>query len=77
MNGERVVNKEKLLSYSAFLSILVILIHTENLGNFSVSPNQSVFETFVYYFERLISGDIAKIGVPSFFMFSDLVLPGF
>ena len=73
MNGERVINKEKLLSYSAFLSILVILIHTENLGNFSVSPNQSVFEKFVYYFERLISGDIAKIGVPSFFMFSGIL----
>ena len=73
MSGERVINKEKLLSYSAVLSILVVLIHTENLGNFSVSPDQSVFSGFVCYFERLISGDIAKIGVPSFFMLSGIL----
>ncbi len=73
LNGERVINKEKLLGYSAVLSILVVLIHTENLGNFSVSPSQSVFAKIVYYFERLISGDIAKIGVPSFFMFSGIL----
>lgn len=73
LGSNRVVNKEKLLSYSAVLSILVILIHTENLGNYPVSPDRSAFEGLVFYFERLISGDIAKIGVPSFFMFSGIL----
>lgn len=73
MKGERVINKEKLLSYSAVLSILVILIHTENLGNYTISADRSIFGKFVYFFERLISGDIAKIGVPSFFMFSGIL----
>lgn len=73
MNGERIVNKKKLLNYSAFLSILVVLIHAENLGIYSVSPEQSVLAKLVFYFERLISGDIAKIGVPSFFMLSGIL----
>ncbi len=73
MKNEHVVNRDKLLSYSAFLSILVVLIHTENIAAFAISPDGSLFEQLLYRFQRLISGNIAKIGVPSFFMLSGIL----
>ncbi len=73
MENERVIDRKKMLGYSAILSILVVLIHTENLGTFSVSPDGSLLDRFVYFFERFISGNIAKIGVPSFFMLSGVL----
>lgn len=73
MKSEHVVNRDKLLGYSAFLSILVVLIHTENIYAFSLSPDGSGFERAIYAFERFISGNIAKIGVPSFFMLSGIL----
>lgn len=73
MKTGRIINKNRLLSFSAVLSILVVLIHTENLASFNILPEASAFHSFVYYFERFISGNIAKIGVPSFFMVSGIL----
>lgn len=73
MSGERIVNREKLSSYSAVLSILVIMIHTENIGNFPVASDMSFLGRLTYFLEQFLSGDVAKIGVPSFFMFSGLL----
>jgi len=73
LNGERIVNREKLLSYSAVLSILVVLIHTENIASYGLTSDTSLFGRAVCAVERLLSGNIAKIGVPSFFMLSGLL----
>lgn len=73
MNRHPVINKDKLSSYSVVLSILVILIHTQNLALYAVSPENGVLAQFVYWFERILSDDIAKIGVPSFFMLSGIL----
>lgn len=73
MNASQVVKKEKLLSFSAVLSILVVLIHTQNTGLYAISPEGSLFDKIVFYLQQFISGDIAKIGVPAFFMFSGLL----
>ncbi len=73
MRNENVVNRDKLLAYSAFLSILVVLIHTENIYAFSLSPDGTFFEKAIYAFQRFLSGNIAKIGVPSFFILSGIL----
>lgn len=73
MNTAPVVKREKLLSYSAFLSILVVLIHTCNVDLYGVTAEGSAFTKFVWNLQQFISGNIAKIGVPSFFMFSGLL----
>ena len=73
MDNQPVVNKEKLASFSALLSILVVLIHTQNTWIYNISPTGSVLDKIVYCLQQFISGDIAKIGVPAFFMFSGLL----
>ena len=73
MNTSHVVKKEKLLSFSAVLSILVVLIHTQNTALYAISPDGSLFDKIVFYLQQFLSGDIAKIGVPAFFMFSGLL----
>ncbi len=73
MDNRPIVNKEKLASYSALLSILVVLIHTQNTWIYNISPTGSAFDKTVYYLQQFLSGDIAKIGVPAFFMFSGLL----
>ncbi len=73
MDKQPVVNKGKLAGYSALLSILVVMIHTQNTGIYCISPASSSFDKIVYYLQQFISGDIARIGVPAFFMFSGLL----
>jgi len=68
-----VVKREKLLSFSAVLSILVVLIHTQNTGLYGIRPDGTLLEKIVFYLEELISGDIARVGVPAFFMVSGLL----
>ncbi len=73
MNKSRVIDKEKLLRYSAVLSILVVLIHSENIWAYGLGPDTMGFGKVVYLFERFVSGNLAKIGVPSFFMISGVL----
>lgn len=70
---KHVVKKEKLLSFSAILSILVVLIHSQNTGLFCIRPDGSLLDKIVYWLQELISGDLARIGVPAFFMVSGLL----
>lgn len=68
-----ILKKEKLLSFSALLSILVVLIHTQNTWTYPVSFSGTALEKFVYGLETFISGDIARLAVPAFFMLSGLL----
>ena len=69
--NKNVIDRTKLSSYNAILAILVVLIHTENTGAFSLSSG--AFSSFVKGFEWLISKNIAAIAVPSFFMISGIL----
>lgn len=67
------IDKKKLSGYSAILAILVVLIHTENLGLYPSLSDGSSFSSFVNKFEWLISKNIASVAVPSFFMISGIL----
>ena len=67
------IDRKKLSSYSAILAILVVLIHTENLGLYPSLADGSTFSSFVSGFEWLISKNIADVAVPSFFMISGIL----
>lgn len=67
------IDRKKLSSYSAILAILVVLIHTENLGLYPSLSDGSAFSSFVNKFEWLISKNIASVAVPSFFMISGIL----
>lgn len=67
------INRKKLSSYSAILAILVVLIHTENIGLYPSLSDGSSFSSFVNKFEWLISKNIASVAVPSFFMISGIL----
>ena len=66
----KAIDRKKLSSYSAILAILVVLIHTENLGLYPSLSDGSGFSSFVCGLEWLISKNIASIAVTSFFMIS-------
>jgi len=66
----KAIDRKKLSSYSAVLAILVVLIHTENIGLYPSLSDGSGFSSFVRGLEWLISKNIASIAVPSFFMIS-------
>ncbi len=68
-----ILKKEKLLNYSAVMSILVVLIHSMNIWNYNLSLQGTTLEKIVFCIEKFISDDIARIGVPSFFMLSGLL----
>lgn len=67
------VDKTKLSSYNLILAFLVVLIHTENTADFPSLGDGSALSSFIMGFEKLLSGNIALIAVPSFFMISGIL----
>ncbi len=56
--------------FSFVLSVLVVYLHTKNIGNYAILHNASFAGNIVMNFEWFISDNIAKCAVPGFFMLS-------
>lgn len=70
---DNTIDRKKLSSYSAILAILVVLIHTDNTSLYSSLSDGSSLSSFVKGFEWLVSGNLASVAVPSFFMISGIL----
>lgn len=70
--SSHVIDRKKLSSYSAILAILVVLIHTENIYSYTL-PEGNLISSITRGLEWSISGNLARIGVPSFFMISGIL----
>lgn len=67
------IKREKLSSYNAILAILVVILHTENLGFYPSLSDGSAISVLTKGLEWLLSKNIASIAVPSFFMISGVL----
>ncbi len=67
-----IIDRKKLSTYNAILAILVVLIHTDNTYVYTLSDG-SWLASFVKGLEWLVSGNIASVAVPSFFMISGIL----
>ncbi len=65
---EKVLNRQKVSIYSAFLALLVVLLHAENTHLYGGAAKD-----FNSILQWVVSENIARIAVPSFFMLSGIL----